>query len=167
VHNSYGIIKKRIINNISQRADQPLAGIINYHTPMQKNKTLTKLTLCFLTITLSIIFSFNFAFAQGLPAGETPDINPVSGQVTLRNPLGDTTDMYAFIGRLIRNTLGVVGSVALVMFVVGGLIWMTSGGNEQRIKKGKDILTWATMGLIIIFTSYAIIRFVFDILLND
>ena len=33
-------------------------------------------------------------------------------------------------------------------------------GNEQQIKKGKDILMWATLGLVIIFSSYALVKFV-------
>jgi len=37
---------------------------------------------------------------------------------------------------------------------------MTAAGSNEKVQKGKDILIWATVGLVIIFTSYALIRFV-------
>ena len=37
---------------------------------------------------------------------------------------------------------------------------MTAAGSNEKVQKGKDILIWATIGLVIIFTSYALIRFV-------
>jgi len=39
-------------------------------------------------------------------------------------------------------------------------LWMTAAGSNEKVQKGKDILIWATVGLVIIFTSYALIRFV-------
>ncbi len=46
------------------------------------------------------------------------------------------------------------------MFIYGGLVWMTAAGFNEKVQKGKDILIWATVGLVIIFTSYALVRFV-------
>ena len=37
---------------------------------------------------------------------------------------------------------------------------MTAAGSNEKVQKGKDILIWATVGLVIIFTSYALVRFV-------
>ena len=37
---------------------------------------------------------------------------------------------------------------------------MTAAGSNEKVQKGKDILIWATIGLVIIFTSYALVRFV-------
>ena len=38
---------------------------------------------------------------------------------------------------------------------------MLAAGNNEKVQKGKDILIWATIGLIIIFSAYAIVKFVF------
>lgn len=67
-------------------------------------------------------------------------------------------------GRIINTILGIVGSLALLMFIYGGITWMTAGGNEQRVKKGRDILSWAVLGLLVIFASYAILKFIFQAL---
>jgi hypothetical protein len=78
----------------------------------------------------------------------------------LENPLGTgEADPRVIIGQGIRTILGIVGSVALAVFIYGGILWLTSGGNEQRITKGKDVILWATLGLVVIFAAYAIVGF--------
>jgi len=80
----------------------------------------------------------------------------------LSNPLGDSasTDINILIGKIINAVLGIVGSLALLMFIYGGFIWMTARGNNEAIKKGKDVLVWAIIGMIVIFASYAAVSFV-------
>jgi len=50
--------------------------------------------------------------------------------------------------------------LALVMFIYGGIIWMTSSGNAEQVTKGKNIIIWATIGLVVIFSAYALVNFV-------
>ncbi len=87
-------------------------------------------------------------FVPGIVAAET---------VTLYNPLGED-DIRVIIGRVIKGILSVVGSIAFLMFIYGGTLWLTSAGVPDRVKKGKDILTWATLGLGVIFASYAAVN---------
>lgn len=47
--------------------------------------------------------------------------------------------------------------IIFVMFVIGGFLWLTSGGDEQRLAKAKGTLTWAIVGLILYLTSYVIL----------
>ena len=83
--------------------------------------------------------------------------------IQLESPIEDT-DIVPLIGRVIRTALGVVGAIALLMFVYGGLIWLTSGGTPDKIKKGMDVLLWAAIGLVVIFASYTLVDFVFTAL---
>lgn len=78
---------------------------------------------------------------------------------TLGNPLR-VGSFQLLIGSVIDKVLGVVGALALVMFVFGGITWMTAMGNDQQITKGKNVLMWAAIGLVVIFSSYALIRFI-------
>lgn len=102
-------------------------------------------------------------FATG--SGNTQSGNTQSGNnsVTLTNPL-TSDDPAIIIGNVIKGILGLTGVLALAAFVAGGVIWMTSGGNAERVKKGRDILVWAVIGLFIVFSSYSILRYVFDVL---
>ncbi len=86
---------------------------------------------------------------------------PGQGQdsITLPNPLGKQTDPLVIIGLVIRVVLGVVGSIALVLFIYGGLVMMTSAGNTDRVAQGRNTLVWAAIGLMVIFSSYTIVGF--------
>jgi hypothetical protein len=75
----------------------------------------------------------------------------------LTNPLG-TTDPRLVIANVIKAILGITGSLALLMFVWGGIQWLISGGSPDKIKKGKDTLIWAVIGLAVIISAYAIIN---------
>jgi hypothetical protein len=90
--------------------------------------------------------------------GSQPQTN--SQTVHLSNPLGTVTSPQVLIGQIINSVLGIVGSIALLMFVFGGITWMTSGGSQEKVKKGRDIIVWSALGLAVIFMSYALTRFV-------
>ena len=79
------------------------------------------------------------------------------GVTCINNPLSVNTPQ-ALIGKIINAGLGVVGSIALLMFVFGGLTLMTSSGSQEKIKKGRDIIVWSAIGLAVIFFSYGLVR---------
>ena len=82
--------------------------------------------------------------------------------VNVTNPLGETNSVPELVNNIVMGILGIVGAIALAMFVYGGVLWMTSMGNQNRIEKGKETLVWATIGLLIVFSSFAILRTVFE-----
>lgn len=117
----------------------------------------------FLIIIISVVFigySNQLIFATEIENG---------GPTKLSNPLGtdkNMADPNYVIGKIINSVLGVVGTIALAMFIYGGFRWMTSGGGDG-VKAGKETIVWATFGLIVIFMAYAIVNFVLrDILMQ-
>lgn len=116
------------------------------------------------------LFLISFIFLAGLASADDGEINNKggdkgtvnnscpSGSVCLENPLGETKTPQALIGNIINAVLGVVGSLALLMFVYGGLTWMTSSGSQEKVKKGRDIIIWSAIGLAVIFSAYALVR---------
>lgn len=83
--------------------------------------------------------------------------------IPLFNPLGSDVTIPEFIGRGIRAVVGIVGALALLMFVYGGIMWMTSGGSEERVKSAKNILKNSVIGLLLIFFSYTIVTIFFGL----
>ncbi len=69
-----------------------------------------------------------------------------------------TASIQVVIGRLIKALLGLSGAIALLMFVWGGFLWLTSRGESTQITKGKDTLKWATIGLVVIFLAYVLVN---------
>ena len=65
------------------------------------------------------------------------------------------------IGNIIGGILGLTGTITVIMMIYGGLLWMTAGGNEQTFRKGKQIIAYTAVGLALIFSSYAILSFLF------
>lgn len=63
-----------------------------------------------------------------------------------------------------EKILGLVGSLALLAFVYGGIVFLISGGSSEKVEKGKQILIGAVIGLVIVFASYMIIQFTMDAL---
>jgi hypothetical protein len=76
----------------------------------------------------------------------------------INSPIGSVTGPE-LIGRIIKTALGIVGALALLMFIYGGFTWLTSGGSSDKIEKGRNILTWATIGMVVVFASYTLVDF--------
>lgn len=86
---------------------------------------------------------------------------PAFAQDVLPNPLGNVTDPNEVIGNVIKAFLGVVGGIALVVFIYSGVMMLISEGKPEQINKAKTAILWAILGLIVIFASYGITRAVF------
>lgn len=71
----------------------------------------------------------------------------------LSNPLG-TTSIPVIIGKIIKMFLGIVGALALLVFVYGGVAWMTARGDTNQVKHAQQALQGAILGLLIISGSY-------------
>lgn len=82
-----------------------------------------------------------------------------AGTVPLQNPL-QAGDIPTLAGTIIKAALGIIGSIALLMFIWGGFLWLTARGNPETIKKGKGTLIWAVIGLAFIFSAYIIANFI-------
>ncbi|MBT5338589.1 hypothetical protein HN858_00295 [Candidatus Falkowbacteria bacterium] len=72
----------------------------------------------------------------------------------------NTDNPYEVIGNVITFLIGLTGSIALVMFIYGGSLWLISAGREDYVKKGTQTMVWAVIGLAVIFSSYLIIQFI-------
>ena len=79
----------------------------------------------------------------------------------MTNPVR-TINPSVVIGRVVRALLLIVGSIALIMFIYGGLTWMTASGNDAKIAKARTILIWSTLGLIVIFAAYLLVKYVME-----
>lgn len=90
---------------------------------------------------------------------------PAMAAVSIPNPIacGDAT---CLITQVIRYILGIIAVIATLMFVWGGIMMLTSAGNADRVKKAKETLAWAAIGLVVILLSWTIIRFVISGLVN-
>lgn len=68
------------------------------------------------------------------------------------------------IGTIIKWFLQIlIIAAALVFFiwlVLGGIKWITSGGNPEKVEEARNQITAALIGLIIVFAAWAIARLI-------
>lgn len=89
-------------------------------------------------------------------------------QCALDNPTGNPADeqecrsISIFIILLLKFSsylFSIVGALALIAFIYGGFTLILSRGSTEQVKKGKDIMVAAIVGLIIVFGAYMLVRF--------
>ncbi|MBU4360913.1 pilin [Candidatus Parcubacteria bacterium] len=69
-------------------------------------------------------------------------------------------DALHLISNLARWILGIVGASALLFFVYGGFLWITSAGVSSRVQQGQSIMVNTVIGIIIVVLAWTVVNFV-------
>ena len=80
---------------------------------------------------------------------------------------GCPSDLFGETGafRKITNTvLFVVGVIAVIMLIIGGIKYVISGGDSKKVTDAKNTVLYAIIGMVIAVFSYAIVTFVLSAL---
>lgn len=80
---------------------------------------------------------------------------------------GCPADLFGPTGafRQITNTiLYIVGVIAVIMLIIGGIRYVVSGGDAKKVTDAKNTVLYAIIGLVIAVFSYAIVNFVISAL---
>ena len=102
---------------------------------------------------------------NGLCTGANLQVTPDSSCNS--NNSGSATDQLNKIVHTVINLLSVVvGIVAVVMIIVGGLRYVTSGGNDTSVTSAKNTILYAIIGLIIVALAQVLVRFTLHKLTN-
>lgn len=89
--------------------------------------------------------------------------NLVLADSSINNPIGDNNmKVEDLIVRLLSGFLGILSLFSLVMVIYGGIQYIYSAGNPEQLKRAKDTIVWALVGLVVAFLSLAIVNFVID-----
>jgi len=92
-------------------------------------------------------------------AVQTVDLdNPIQLKDSKNKVIADEDITPAvIIGMVIKSFLGLLGGLALVMMVWGGFQWLTSAGNDEKVKKGTQTMMWAIIGMVVVLASYLLV----------
>lgn len=71
-------------------------------------------------------------------------------------------NLFNFIEQFIKVGLSVIGVVFLGMMLYAGFLWMTAAGEKEKITRARDTIIYATIGLVVTISAYAITKFVFE-----
>ncbi len=120
----------------------------------------TRVTICFALIAASAVlfFSAKPVFAQGSLAETINSQSEAFGDERGAGfgQLRNQSDPRAVAARAINVLLGLLGTLFVVYLVYGGALIFLASGSEDAISKGKQVITRAIIGIIIIAASYSI-----------
>ncbi len=74
---------------------------------------------------------------------------------------GGTTDNLEDVAKRVINViLYIVGILAVVMIIIGGVQYTTSAGDQAAVTKAKNTIMYGLIGLAVAVLAYAIVNFV-------
>ncbi len=129
-----------------------------------------------LTLLVSSFFILSFALMPAIAGAADPCGLNNDGTVTTQEAIQCGTDNAAGVptganpsGRIdhaiqsVINLISVaVGIVAVIMIIVGGFRYITSGGNQEGVKTAKNTIIYALIGLVIVALAQLIVNFVLN-----
>lgn len=74
----------------------------------------------------------------------------------------DSDSASGMVKIVINTLLFILGMVAAIMIVIGGIRYTTSMGDSARIKAAKDTILYSVVGLVVAMLAFAIVNFVID-----
>lgn len=73
---------------------------------------------------------------------------------------GSTNNLNSILQWAVNIFSAIVGVIAVIMIIVGGLKYITSGGDSSKVGSAKNTLLYAIIGLIIVALAQVIVHFV-------
>jgi len=128
--------------------------------------------VCLMMVPFATHAEYDSAICKGTVCTES-EVGPFMKDITKAcGNLGNCTlaDMMMVVGNVGNFVAGVVGGVVLLMYVMGGMYYLTSGGKQEGVTKGKKYLTGSTYGLLIVLIAYVGINFLkstFGVTINN
>ncbi len=99
-----------------------------------------------LTKKLAFVFSIAFLFAAYNAAAEVNFANPTTTNTT-----------EELVTSIVNWLLGITSAVVIIFLVYGGIMYITSSGDENQIEKSKKIINYAIIGLFLVLISYSVV----------
>mgnify|MGYP000365295575 CR=1 FL=1 len=126
-----------------------------------KGMILTLVAVCSLTVFFGIP-QVSYAQSQDYGLKKTADkaFGPNS-PITAQN-----RTIYSVVGQILNVVLGLLGIIFLILIVYGGISWMVAGGDQDKVKSARNVLSNAIIGLALVLVSYALSFFVLNALIT-
>ena len=103
----------------------------------------------FILVLISISLLLVASYFIGLPNASA---DTMGGTVELPNPIQSNT-FKDLINSILNFIWGIVLVATPVMIVIGGIIMVTSAGNPEQVKTGKNTIIWSLAGFALIILA--------------
>lgn len=75
-------------------------------------------------------------------------------------PQGGTNSVQNIVQFAIASIFVVAIILCLLFLIYGGIKWITSGGDKAGVEAARKVLTYAVIGLVIVFSSFFILNLI-------
>lgn len=114
----------------------------------------------YLILTLGFVASFGLA---GLPLyANATVLDGVCTGDSADTPIckDKDADVMDSVKIIVNTLLYVLGAVAVLVIIVAGIMYVVSGGEAASVKKAKDMILYAIVGIVVALLAYAIVNYV-------
>lgn len=113
-------------------------------------------------VTLSLLATLGIATLVSTPtyAACTSATTCIEDGVKTTSGGKKTTSVGDVIKTIVDVLLYVLGAVAVIMIVIGGIRYTISQGDSTAITAAKNTILYAVIGLVVAILAYAIVHFV-------
>jgi preprotein translocase subunit YajC len=126
----------------------------------------------FLAPLLLLSFLFVIAISSSVSAQDSQrrvidslEANPqISDNFGLPNTVKEVND--STLQSALQSVFLAAGGVSFIFVVVGGLRYVLSEGNEQKIKQAKDTIMYSLVGLGVSLSAFIVVRFFLSIIVE-
>lgn len=80
---------------------------------------------------------------------------------------GDSTQLDTAVGEIVKNVIMALGIVAVIVVLVGGIMYMTAAGDAGKVKTAKNTILGGVIGMVICALSFAIVNFAINNIINN
>ena len=108
----------------------------------------------FLKIFILTLITFLVVFDLAMAGVDPPPLSEPLVQLDSGNP-GNWIGQY--VAAIYRYGVGVAAFLAVIMIMIGGLIWLTSAGRSGQVETGKDFVKSALFGLLLAMFSFVML----------
>ncbi|MEA3293002.1 MAG: TrbC/VirB2 family protein, partial [Patescibacteria group bacterium] len=120
----------------------------------RKNMKIKKIFLATISSIILLFSSFNQALAKALVE--------CGGK---NQPACKLIDIFKVFKNILEFVwFSIIPPIAILMLIIGGIMFITSSGNPDALKKSKALLTSIVIGLIIIYGAWLVINLFFTII---
>lgn len=107
-----------------------------------------------LSVVSLVIFSFFWITGLELVFAQNAIVEniPVTG---LPDNSGGIADILSSI---LSWLLGVLGVIAIISFVISGIMYLTASGNERQLDTAKRAMTYSIIGVVVALSGYIVVR---------
>lgn len=76
------------------------------------------------------------------------------------------SELMTWIRNIINVVIGIVGMLAVVMIIMGGISFVTSQGDTGKVAKARNTILYGVVGLVVALLAFAIVNFVLSSVFN-